>query len=273
MKYVMKFLYGLIFSLNGMGQTYHAQTENAYISSGAYSTHFNDVFSFLSNPASLGITEGFSGGILAERKWMLKELDNYAIAVSGNAGRGGFGILFQQSGDTDYNERSLELAYGKNLGKMEMGIRFSYLRDKALGYQSIGFGYSGISMRFHVSEKLITGWELGLPVFGRAGKTNPEKGPQLFKTGFGYEWREDLFLAVQIVKESGLPLNIIPSMEYHYDKHFFFSFGINSNTGSPFFKSGWKKSKLCIQIYTVYEPVLGFSPGLLLIWENKNKKE
>jgi len=269
----MKFLYCLVICMKGMAQPYHLQSEMVYISAGAYSTHFNDVFSFISNPASLGITEGFSCGILAERKWMLKELDNYSIAVSDNLGNGGVGILFQQSGDTDYNERSLELAYGKNLGKVEMGIRFNYLRDKVPGYRSIGFGYSGISMRFHVSKKLITGWEIGIPVFGRLGETNPEKGPQLFKTGFGYECTKNLLLAVQIVKSSGLPLNVIPSMEYHYDEHFFFSFGINSNTGSPFFKSGWKKNKLSIQIYTVYETILGFTPGLVLIWENKKKKE
>ncbi len=273
MKYILKFLYCLVTCMNGMAQPYHLQSETSYISAGAYSNHFSDVFSFVSNPASLGITEAFSCGILAERKWMLKELDNYAMAVSGNVGKGGFGILFQQSGDADYNERSLELAYGKNLGKAEIGIRFNYLRDKVPGYQRIGFGNSGISMRFHVSEKFITGWEIGLPVFGNAGKTYSEKGPQLFKTGFGYECNENLMLAIQIVKISGLPLNVIPSMEYHYDEHFFFSFGINSNTGSPFFKSGWKKNKLSIQIYAVYETVLGFSPGLLLIWENKKKKE
>lgn len=269
----MKLLYCLLFCLRGIAQPYHMQSENAYISAGAYSTHFNDVFSFLSNTASLGNIEGFSGGILAERKWMLKELDNYALAVSGNIGKGGLGIFFQQSGDADYNEQSLQLAYGKNIGKLELGILFNYLRDKALGYPRIGFGSCGISLRFHVSEKLITGWELGLPVFGKAGEMNPEKGPQLFKTGFGYECRENLLLAVQIIKISGLPLNVIPSIEYQYDEHFFFSFGINSNTGSPFFKSGWKKNMLSIQIYTVYETVLGFSPGLLLIWENKKKKE
>jgi hypothetical protein len=272
MKCMMKLLSGLIIGFNGLAQPYHLQSENAYISAGTYSTHFTDAFSFVSNPASLGTNDEFSIGILAERKWMLKELDNYALAFSGNLGNGGLGILFQKNGDENFNEQSIELAYGKNLGKLEMGIRFNYLRDKALGYQGIGFGSSGIGMRFHVSEKLITGWELGLPVFGRAGKTNPEKGPQLFKIGFGYEWRGDLFLAVQLIKSSGLPLNVISSLEYRYGEHFLFSFGINSNSGSPYFKSGWKKNRLCIQIYTVYETVLGFSPGLLLLWENKNKK-
>jgi hypothetical protein len=272
MKYVMKFLYGLIISLNGMGQTYHEQTENAYITAGAYSTHFTDAFSFESNPASLGSTEGLSCGVLAERKWMLNELNNYALSFSGNLGRGGLGILFQQSGDIDFNEQSFELAYGKNLGRMDMGIRFNYLQDKASGYQRIGFGHAGVAMRFRVSEKLITGWILDLPVFGEAGKMNSEKGPEFFQMGYGYEWREDLFLAVQIVKASDLPLNVIPTIEYHYGGHFFFSLGINSNNGSPYFKSGWKKNRLCVQIFTVYEPVLGFSPGLLLLWENNNKK-
>ncbi|HTB25766.1 MAG TPA: hypothetical protein VK711_10355 [Puia sp.] len=269
----MKFLFCLVTCMKGMAQPYHLQSETAYISAGAYSTHLNDVFSFICNPASLGNTEGFSCGILAERKWMLKELDNYVMAFSGNLGRGGLGVLFQQSGDANYNEQSLELAYGKNIGKVEIGIRFNYLRDKVPGYPGIGFGSTGISMRFHVSKKLITGWEIGIPVFGKAGEMNPEKDPQLFKTGFGYEYTENLLLAIQIVKVTGLPLNVIPSIEYHYDEHFFFSFGINSNSGSPFFKSGWKKNKLSIEIYTVYETVLGFSPGLMLIWENKKKKE
>jgi hypothetical protein len=272
MNYGMKLLCGLFICLKGMTQPFHMQSENAYITAGAYSTHFTDAFSFTSNPASLGTTGGFLSGVLAERKWMQKELDDYTLAVSCNLGRDGFGVSLKQSGDADYNEQALELAYGKNLGRMEMGIRFGYLRDKATGYPGIGFGSSGISMRFHVSEKLITGGELGLPVFGSAGKTNPEKGPSVFRMGFGYEWTTDLFLALQIVKTSGLPLNVIPSIEYRYGEQFSFSFGINSSMGSPYFKTGWKKNRLCIQLYTVYEPVLGFSPGLLLLWEGKNKR-
>ncbi|HEY4935760.1 MAG TPA: hypothetical protein VII44_04235 [Puia sp.] len=255
-----------------MAQPFHMQSQNAYITAGAYSIHFTDAFSFESNPACLGASSGFLIAVLAERKWMLKELDNYALAASCILGKGGLGISLQRSGDTDYSEQALELAYGKNLGRLEMGIRFGYLQDKAAGYRGIGFGSSGIGMRFHVSEKMITGWELGLPVFGRAGKSNPEKGPQYFRMGFGYEWRADLFLALQIIKASGLPLNVISSIEYRYSEQFFFSFGVNSNAGSPYFKTGWKKNRLCIQIYTVYEPVLGFSPGILLLWENRNKK-
>jgi hypothetical protein len=247
--------------------------ENAYITAGAYSKHFIDAFSFTSNPACLAGIKETLAGILTERKWMLKELESYQIASSYILGKGGIGIALQHSGDADYSEQSLELAYGKKLGHLEIGIRFDYLRDQAEGYPGLGFGSSGIGIRFHISEKLITGWELGLPVFGGAGKMNTETGPQFFRMGFGYEMRTDLFLAFQILKASGSPVHIISSLEYRFGENFFFSFGINSYADSPWFKSGWKKNRLCIQLYTSYEPVLGLSPGLVLLWEAKNRKQ
>ncbi len=270
MKWPIHFLYACIICLNGIAQPFHLQSENAYIKSGAYSTNFRDAFSFESNPACIANAKRFSLGILSERKWMLEELGSTTMAASFNLGNDGLGAMLQQSGDADYNEQSLELAYGKNLGKLRIGISFGYQLDKAAGYQGVGFGSSGIGIQFQVSEKLIMGWNLGLPVFGEAGKTHAEKGPQFFRMGFGYECRTDLFLAMEIVKSSGVPLNVISSLEYRYGEHFFFSFGLNSNTGSPYFKTGWKKNKLCIQVYTIYEQVLGFSPGLVLLWDNKN---
>src|SRR5450432_3362494 len=142
-----KLFCGLVICLSGMAQPFQMKSANAYITTGAYSTHFKDAFSFTANPASLGSSDGFLAGVLAERKWMLKELDNYTMAASGILGKGGFGISFQYSGDADYNEQSLELAYGKSLGKMEIGIRFDYLWDKAAGYPGVGFGSSSIGMR------------------------------------------------------------------------------------------------------------------------------
>ena len=125
MDYGMKFFCVFIIGMKGMAQPFHHQSENAYITAGAYSMHFTDAFSFASNPACLGTMEGFSGGIMAERKWMLKELDNYTLAASCMFGKGGLGISLQYSGDADYSEKVMELAYGKNLGRVEMGIRLA----------------------------------------------------------------------------------------------------------------------------------------------------
>jgi hypothetical protein len=269
---VIQWLTGIFFCLQGRSQPVHAVSENVYITAGAYSIHFKDAFSFLANPACLGTISNFSGGILAERKWMLEELAHYEAALSFPVVKGGWGIGLQYSGDAGFSEKAVELAYGKYLGRLELGIRFNYLRAEAAGYSATGFGSSGIGLLFQVSEKLVTGWELGLPVFGRAGKTNPEKSPSYFRMGFGYEWRTDVYLAFRVLKTQGLPVNLISSIEYRYGEQFFFSFGISSLAGSVYFKSGWEKNQLRIEISTVYEPVLGFSPGLLLLWESKNKK-
>ncbi len=252
-----------------MAQPYQLRSGTAYITTGAYSIHFTDAFSFLSNPSCLGNTSGLTAGILTERKWMLKELDNHTLAVSCSMAKGGIGGSFQYSGDADFNEQSITLAYGKNLGKVQIGIRFDYSSDKAAGYPSAGFGSSGIGMQFHLTNNFITGWEIGLPVFGTVGETNSERGPQYFRMGFGYEWGTNLFLAIQMEKISAQPMHAVCSIEYRYNRQFFFSFGINTDEGVPFFKTGWRKNRLCIQFYTDYEQVLGFSPGILLLWSTE----
>ena len=67
----------LFICLNVHGQLSHVQSENSYITAGAYSHHFRNAFSFVFNPASLGEMQNFQSGILTERKWMLKELGKY----------------------------------------------------------------------------------------------------------------------------------------------------------------------------------------------------
>jgi hypothetical protein len=262
----------LFICMNVHGQISHVQSENSYITAGAYSHHFSNAFSFVSNPACLGEMQNFQSGILSERKWMLKELENTEMTFCYPMGNGGLGIALQHSGDAGYNEQCLELAYGIKTGRLQVGTEFAYLLDHAAGYRAISFGSARVGICFHVSDKLTAGWALGLPVFGVAGKTNPEKGPQFFNMGFGYECRPDLFMSIQVEKYAGLPVNITAYIEYCYGEQFCFAFGVTGLTGAVYFKSGWKKNRLSIQIYTLFEPVLGFSPGIAILWEGKSRK-
>ncbi|HEY2649794.1 MAG TPA: hypothetical protein VGI38_11410 [Puia sp.] len=264
--------YGLMICLSLRGQVAHIQAENSYVTAGAYSIHFKDAFSFVSNPASLGTISCFQSGIVSERKWMLNELAQTGLAVCLPWGNAGLGILLQQSGDADYNEQGLQIAYGKNAGRLQIGTGFSYLINHAAGYSSVGFGSARVGISFRVSENLTAGWDLELPVFGIAGKINPERGPQAFSMGFGYEWTPDLFLSCKVEKDAGLPVDITAYIEYRYGEQFFFAFGIEGLASAIYFKSGWKKNRFCFQIYTMFESVLGFSPGIAIFWSGKNRK-
>jgi hypothetical protein len=263
----------VLFFLNGQGQTFHELPSYRYSTTGAYSLRYTDAFSCTANPASLGGISHILFGVLAENKWMLEGLNNYAFAVSFPLGARGTGIVLRQNGDEAFKERGLELNYGKNLGRLDIGIVFDYLRDQAAGYEPVHFISSGIGLRYRLNEKLATGWELGFPVSGKIGKTNPEGSPQYFRMGFGYHLEDDLFLLLQIEKQSGQPADFFGYIEYRYGDHFIFSAGISSVSGSFIFKTGWKKNRLNIQLCLMYEPVLGISPGLLLLWETKNKVE
>src|ERR1700712_3789838 len=117
---LMYLISGLFTCLVLRAQVSHIPAENSYITAGAYSVHFKDAFSFLCNPASLSTISCFQSGVLSERKWMLKELDKTALAACLPLVKGGLGIIIQRSGDADYNERCLQLAYGKDAGRLQI---------------------------------------------------------------------------------------------------------------------------------------------------------
>jgi hypothetical protein len=254
------------------GQVSHRSLSNDIGQAGAYSIHFNNAFSFISNAACLGARRGFECGLSLEQKWAMKELKEYQLAVTNETGRTGIGVMIRSSGDADYGEKDFKLAYGKNLGKIELGIFFNYLIEQVPGYPDHEFLRSGIGIRYHVSPKLITGWEIGMPVFGHIGETNKETGSRSFRMGMGYEVTGDILMTFQIVEQSRTPMNFFGSLEYQYNKEFLFSFGIDSGTGSPYFKSGWKKNQLGILIYSSFHPLLGFTPGLIFLWQAKSEK-
>jgi hypothetical protein len=263
----------LLQAVEPAAQTSHLPYENIYMPGNAYSIHYMDAFSFLSNPACLPGIDGLKTGMVMEQKWMLKELESFAFACSVPLHNGGTGLYIQRSGDADYSEIQTELAYGIKLGKLEIGSRFDFLKEVITGYPGAGFAQAGISFRELVSEKLIVGWGFDLPVFGGSGKINPEKGTRSFKMGAGYEWGTDLFFSVQIVKTADLPVYMIADLAYRYGQSFFFSVEQNSGTGAQVFLAGWKKNRLSIQMYVGYETMLGFSPGLMILWNGKNSPE
>jgi hypothetical protein len=272
MKWILNLCGCLLCYCPAKGQSIHMSSPNDIFQAGAYSIHFSNVFSFTANSASLAAKPGFQYGMTLEQKWLLKELNEYQLAAAIATKNAGVGILFRSSGDTDYGEREFKLAYGKSLGKLELGIFFSYLIVQISGYPDHEFATSGLGIRFHVSPKLIAGWEFSLPVFGKIGEINSETGPQSLRMGLGYEVAGDVLMAFQIIKQSGTPMNFFGSLEYQYNNKFLFSFGIDSGTGSPYFKSGWKKNQLAIQIYCSYHPILGFTPGLIFLWQVKTEK-
>ena len=271
MKRIWAIIFGMLGVCSAEAQVFHERVKSAYITGGAYSEQFTDAFSFTGNPAVLGTARSGRLALSAERRWMLKELDYYQLAGSFPAGSGGIGFQFHYTGDADYNESALAMAYGKNLGSVSLGLQLRYEVYHAAGYGNKPDGSVTLGLRFHPAEKLYAGLVFSSTVFERKEQANPEKGPGDYIMGFGYEASAGVLISIQFIKEAGIPLNLIGCIDYRWSDQFFASLGMETNSASPYIKAGWRKNQLTIEWFTAYHAALGFTPGLVLLWEGKKK--
>jgi hypothetical protein len=270
MKWVWGFVFVSFFWIGGHAQD-RSPVRSVYLTGGAYSGHFTDAFSFTGNPAVLGSVKTGGAGFSSERRWMLKELDAYRLAGSFAAGGGGIGLLFQYTGDPADQETALALAYGKGLGKISCGLQFRYDQIRIAGYGRSGNGSVMLGVRFHPAEKIYAGFCFSLSLPGGKRAANARKTAAADQIGIGYEISALVFLSLQVVRESGLPVNVIGCIDYHWSDQFFAALGIESISSSPYAKGGWKKNRLTIEIFTAFHVELGFTPGIVFFWEGKNK--
>jgi hypothetical protein len=272
-KWIWIIVAGICLTTEIEGQVFHLPVKSVYPTGGAYSKRFTDGFSFTGNPAVLGSARQFSMALSTERRWLLKELDLTRMAISCSAGRGGAGLEFQYTGDLAYHEAALALAYGKNLGPIVLGLRFGLDEEQAAGYSRYGSGSAGWGLIFHPLEKLSVGWLLNVAVFATDNGRGTEKTGERYEMGLGYEISDKVFLGVRFQKEAGSLMDISGYLDYCWSQQLYASLGMETSTASPFFKAGWRKNRMTIGLFTAYHPALGFTPGLLLFWEGKNKAE
>ncbi len=271
----MKWPRGIVFwsfhFFSASAQVFHSAAKSAYLTGGAYSAHFTDAFSFTVNPAVLGGEKTVRVAISNERRWMLRELAYFQMACSFSAGRGGMGLQFHYTGNSDYNETALAMSYGKDLGRIAIGVQFRYDFYHVAGYGNMKDASAMPGLQFHLSEKTYAGIAFNISFFQKAGNHSAEKASGIYRMGIGYEASPYVFLSMQFEKEAGIPTNIIGCVDYRWNDQFFAAAGLASNSASPYIKAGWKKNNLVICIFTAYQATLGFTPGLVLLWEGKNK--
>ena len=254
-------------------QTTHHFSASDYTGAGAYSKKFTDVFSFTANPAALSQTALFGAGIFSERKFLLKELNIYTIAVAIPSAYGGIGIAARYSGFSEYNETQLGLAYGKSLGLIDIGVQFNYSAIRIAGFGNSGVVHADAGMVWHVMEKLHTGVHIMNVVAGKLSGNKEEKPALIYKLGFGYEASDIIFISTEIQKEENKPVTLIAVLQYIVAGKFYLRGGITTATGSPWLGAGWSWKNFRIDITSSYHPQLGISPGLLLIFSDKKKKD
>lgn len=252
-------------SLLVFSQSLRQPVSAVYLGLAAYSTQHSDVFSYVSNQASLAQMKNISVGIYGERKFLLTETSLYTAAVAIPTKKGNFGVNIKYSGFKNFNENQIGLAYARSLGKkVDIGAQFNYYSYRVPSYNSASAYNFEVGAIFHLTDKLNMGIHVYNPVGGNFSKTD-EKLASAYKVGIGYDVSDNFFVGSEIVKEENFPVNLITGVQYRFEKQFFARLGIATATSTGYAGVGLSWNNFRLDITGSYHPQLGLSPGLLLI--------
>lgn len=260
-------------ALPALSQTSRRPVAASYTWLGAYSISHTDVFSFVSNQASLAQIKNAAAGVYNERRFLLSELNYYGAAFALTTQSGNFGINAGYFGFSGYNESQIGLAYARKLGdKIDMGVQFDYNSIRIAGYGNATAVNFQIGAIMHLSEKLHAGIHVFNPVGGRFGKDLQEKLASAYKAGMGYEASDKFFVSAEIQKVENLPVNVLAGMQYKFLPQLLARVGINTETSIAYLGLGLQLKSFRLDVTASRHPQLGISPGLLLLYNFKSKQ-
>jgi hypothetical protein len=257
----------------------HAQVvrpsfSNRYAAAGAYSKNFSDVFSATSNQASLAGLKTGAFGVYGERRFMLEDLANYTSIVAVPTTSGTFGLQVDYLGTSFFNAAELGIIYARKVSAaVDLGVKFNYHTVRIAGYGNVSALNFDLGAIFHLTEKLHSGIHIYNPSGSELGKTGSEKLESIYSCGLGYEASEKLFISTAIIKREDRPACIIVGLQYNLHPKAFIRAGISANTDNSYAGIGLNVGFARVDLNTSYHPQLGFTPGILLLFNFKKPAE
>ncbi|HEY0677613.1 MAG TPA: hypothetical protein VGD17_04970 [Chitinophagaceae bacterium] len=235
---------------------------------GCYSRKFTDAFSITGNPASLVSYEKFTAGIYSGRLYMLKELKHAILAGGFPLANSGAGFLVNHLSIPGFQQSEAAIGYAKQLGSIDIGVRFGYHRIGVPAYGSKGGITFGIGSSWHVTDDLHAGLQILNPSVGRA-EENIYKTSHSYRAGLGYEVSGQVLLGGEINKEEDKPAEVSLAMQYQPVARVLLRAGIAVMTGEPNLDVGFSWNQWRLIVSMGYHVRLGASPGMYIIYKSK----
>ncbi|MGZ3937681.1 MAG: hypothetical protein ACXVLT_03090 [Flavisolibacter sp.] len=238
----------------------------------AYSRFNKDALSVLANQAALGSFKILSVAFYGERKFMLKDLGSYSMAFTLPSSSGSFGLAAHYFGSVGLNESSLGLAYGKSLGKIEVGAQFNYCQLKIEGYGNASTVSVETGIILHLTEQLQAGVHIFNPTGATMGKAEQEKLPLIYSFGLGYDVSDRVYIGTEVQKVEDQPVSVNAGLQYAFERKLFARAGVASATSSFYLGVGFLWSGFRIDVNASVHPTLGTTPSMLIAYNSPAKK-
>lgn len=176
------------------------------------------------------------------------------------------------TGYAGYRLSRMGLAGARQLGnKVSLGIRMSYHQLQLSGYGAATAISADAGLLLRLSEKLHFSVQLLNPAAAKA--MNALHIPAIYSAGIGYEQSEQVYIAMECIKEEGHLLNGVLSLQYKMHSPLFFRIAVQTSVPSFIFGTGFTRNRLRIDVYSSYHLRLGMGSGLQLLWFWKNESD
>lgn len=242
-----------------------------YTKINTYSALNKDALSAMANQASLGGIKNLSAAFSGERRFMLKDLSSYGLALALPTTSGSFGLAANYFGGDGFNESSVGLAYGRGLGKIDIGAQFNYHQFKIDGYGTASTVSLEAGLLLHLTEQLQAGVQLFNPTGARIGKDQKERLPMVYSFGLGYDVSDKVFIGTEIEKVEDQLVSVTAGVQYAFERKLFARVGVATATSSFYFGAGFLWNGFRIDVNATLHPTLGTTPAMLIAYDSPSK--
>jgi hypothetical protein len=272
-RYLLKSLfYSLCLFVYTSGYTQAVSTTvPAVVRLGTYSSMPHHALQLAANQATLGNLKTFAAAVYGEKRFLLRELASYQVAVAQPVADGAFGLQLAYTGSADYNTSKIGIAYGQPLSnRVTMGVQFNYWNQHIRGYGRAAQVTIEGGLLVRLSEAFGAGFQVCNPV-GVVLQKWDQKQPTVYTIGVAYQPAPQVAITAELVKVAALPLAVQAGIEYRFAQKLWAMAGINSSTAAFFIAAGFELTNFRIILSGAVHPQLGLTPGLLLSYNAMDK--
>jgi len=229
---------------------------------GYATTAIKDRATASSNPAALGLTQGYQISAAVRSRFLVDGLYDYGLF--GNYAlddHGSIGLQIEHFGFEQFRQQTFAGWYGRQLSeKISLGIRFNYLLISQEEQENASAISGSFGLLYQLNNEITFGLEINpfSPSF-----QNDVQIPTVQKLGISYQPSDIVSVNADIHYLNNLPNEISIGIGFTYDIFDTVNLGLGyrSNPDQFGFGIGWKVSKnLIVNLSSSFQQRLGASP-------------
>ena len=242
-----------------------------YLQLNAYSSMETKKGGSPGHPAALASTTRFTGMIMAEQKFLMKELGNYQLAFSLPVAGGGFGFQAGRFGGPSFQNTSFSIGYGRKMGDLDLGSQFCFQHQQASGYAGVA----------SLSAQACIAWQIGEAIRAALHVVNPGRSflgnrklllPLGIRSGIGWELSHKFFMAMELEHWEGPGASVNLGLTYRFDQRMQARMGHSTFNATSWMGAGILMQGFQLEATVSLHPQLGLSPAISLIYPAKIEK-